>query len=146
MDDQAFKLYADYRGRLEAQRQAVYDQFDKAILTLSGGALALSIGFVKDVVPLSRAHWKPLLVASWLLFALAVLSTVVSFLVSQRAYEFQIECAQEYFVDNRVDALERRNPYSVWVRWLNIAAILAFMAAVVLTICFVASNAMGSTS
>ena len=49
MDEQALKLYAEYRGRLEAQLQAAYDQFDKAILTLSGGALALSIGFIKDV-------------------------------------------------------------------------------------------------
>jgi hypothetical protein len=146
VDDQALKLYAEYRGRLEAQLQAAYDQFDKAILTLSGGALALSIGFIKDVVPLSRALWKPLLVTSWLGFALAVLLTVVSFQVSQRAYEFQIDCAQDYYVNNRVDALKRRNHYSVCVRRLNIVAIVTFMLAVVLTICFVAENAMAGKS
>ena len=58
VDEQALKLYAEYRGRLEVRLQAAYDQFDKAILTLSGGALALSIGFIKDVVPLKQAAWK----------------------------------------------------------------------------------------
>jgi hypothetical protein len=45
MDEQCLKVYTDYRGRLETQLQAAYDQFDKAILTLSGGALALSSEF-----------------------------------------------------------------------------------------------------
>ena len=145
MDEQALKLYAEYRGRLETQLQAAYDQFDKAILTLSGGALALSIGFIKDVVPLSRAVWKPLLISSWVGFAVAVLLTVVSFLVSQRAYELQIQSAQDYFVDDVADALNRRNHCSRWVRMLNIAAISFFMIAVVLTISFVAVNTIGGS-
>lgn len=146
MDDQALKLYAEYRGRLEVRLQAAYDQFDKAILTLSGGALALSIGFIKDVVPLGRALWKPVLVTSWIGFAVAVLLTGVSFQVSQRAYQFQIKCAEDYYVDHMVEALERRNHHSVWLGRLNIAAIVTFMLAVVLTICFVAVNAIGRTS
>jgi hypothetical protein len=142
-DEQHLKLYTDYRGRLEASRQSAFDQFDKAILTLSSAALGISIAFIKDAVPLSQARSKPLLVVSWIGFSAAVLSTVISFLLSQEAFTKQIQAAQDYFVDNNVDALQRKNQYSEYVRWLNISSIACFTAAVLLTVTFVSINILG---
>ena len=140
MEELRLKVHSEYRGRLESSLQSAYDQFDKAILTLSSGALGVSIAFIKDVVPLARASWKPLLVCSWVGFALAILSTVVSFLVSQKAFVRQISDAEDYFIGDETDALQRKNRHAMWVQRLNVTSVVLFMLAVGLTIIFISAN------
>lgn len=105
--------------------------------------MGLSIAFIKDVVPLAHARCKPLIVFSWIGFTVAVLSTVVSFLLSQEAFARQIQNAQDYYIDNIEDALKRKNPYARCVWWLNISSIACFAIAVLLTISFVSINISG---
>jgi hypothetical protein len=52
------------RDRLWEGRQANFESLDKYILTLSSGALALSLSFIKEVVPLPSALWLPVLFVS----------------------------------------------------------------------------------
>lgn len=58
---------------------------DRTILTLSGGALALSITFVNQIAP--QPILVGLLLAAWLFFTLSLLLTLLSFWFSQRAIE-----------------------------------------------------------
>lgn len=65
------------------------DSFDKSMLTLSSGALGVSLAFIKDIVPLGQAAWIFLLLASWIAFALCIVTTVVSFQFSIAALKKQ---------------------------------------------------------
>jgi len=60
-------------------------------LTLSSGALALSIGFLDKVVDLDRAFDTSLLVASWALWGLSLAAVLMSHYFSALALRKTIE-------------------------------------------------------
>ena len=70
-------LYKERDNVVDSSREAA-SSFDKNMLTLSAGALALSITFIKVIPPLANNF--PYLVTSWVFFSLSLLSTLVSFL------------------------------------------------------------------
>ena len=73
---------------VEAHHSSSQD-FDKAVMTLSGGALGLSITFVHDFAP--KATHRALLGWSWGCFALSLLAILVSHLTSQDATLHEIK-------------------------------------------------------
>jgi hypothetical protein len=74
---------AEHRKWLVSAYEGATQWFDKAIMTLSGGALGVSIAFIHDVAPKPEHKW--LLGVAWILFALSLLLILISFLTSQRA-------------------------------------------------------------
>jgi hypothetical protein len=67
-------------------RQAVHtasQDFDKAIMTLSGGALGLSITFVHDIAPHPDHKWA--LGIAWTAFTVSLVLILISHLTSQEA-------------------------------------------------------------
>jgi hypothetical protein len=130
--------YRQYRRQLVSLLQASYEHFDRAILALSGGGLALSLAFVKDIVPLSKNECRAMLVISWCLFAASILCTLISFLMSQQAIHRQIEYADKYYGENKEEYLTRPNIFSSWVTGLNIASAVSFFFAVIATVIFAA--------
>jgi len=53
--EQRQKLCDEHRRQIWQDIQSSADNFDKYILTLSSGALGLSLSFIKDIVPLGTA-------------------------------------------------------------------------------------------
>lgn len=70
-----------YREWLVKAHHAASEAYDKAVMTLSGGALAISLAFIRDVTP--HPHHKGWIAASWSLLAASLLLILVSFLTSQ---------------------------------------------------------------
>lgn len=58
--------------------------YDKAILTLSGGALALSFVFIKDIIKPDQAVSGWLLYCAWCLFVLAIVNNISGFMFALR--------------------------------------------------------------
>jgi hypothetical protein len=79
-DERAWLVQADLAASQDA---------DRAILTLSSGALAISLVFVHDVAPTHPAG-KAWLVAAWVLFAVSILVTLVSYKTSRAALRAEI--------------------------------------------------------
>jgi hypothetical protein len=118
------------RDRLWIGRQANYESLDKSILTLSSGALALSVTFIKDLVPIAASVWSFALYVSWLMFVLAIISTLASALVSQAAHERQLENVESY--RGGTDDLEaKNNPCITGIKWLNRASATFFFIGLV---------------
>jgi TRAP-type C4-dicarboxylate transport system permease small subunit len=84
---------SDYRDHLVGAHHTASQDFDKAIMTLSGGALGLSITFVHDIAP--HPTNKILLSLAWLLFSISLLLILVSFLSSQAAVLAMIKTLDE---------------------------------------------------
>ncbi len=139
-DEARLKLYEQYRNDLLTARQTVFVQFDKAVLALSGGGLALSVTFIKDIVPLDRISLIPLLISTWILFGFSILSTVFSFILSRISIDRQLRQAEEYYVQGKDAAYDMPNKAARFTTLLNYCSAGCFAGAVILTIMFVSLN------
>ncbi|MFZ4777221.1 MAG: hypothetical protein ACOYM3_17780 [Terrimicrobiaceae bacterium] len=83
--DPADPAVAEYRRLLTSAEQQSQADFDKAILALSGGALAISFSFIKDVVGPDNMIRSGFLLWSWIVWALSSCSVLLSFFTSQLA-------------------------------------------------------------
>lgn len=138
-DQQRERLHTSARGELLDRQFSNSEAYDKAILTLSSGFLALSLSFIKEILPAGSITWATLLYASWVLLALAIVSTVISFRVSNAAIERQLEQAQRYYGE-RDESAFTKSKLSRAVDWLNNVSGGLFTLGVVLTVIFVISN------
>lgn len=133
-------VYYQVFDQLERARQSAFEQFDKAILTLSSGGLGLSLAFLKDVVKTRPPVGEPILVVSWVLFAVSILSTLVSFLFSERAIVDHQEFARRYYLESNQEYRDKVSCYSTATKIANLIAAFMFLSAVVLSIIFVSTN------
>ncbi len=121
---------AHLRGLIDAQGQAFAD-FDRTILTLSSGALAISLVFVHNVAP--HPHQVGWLVWSWAMFGSSLIAILCSYMTSQMAHKVRIERLYKTKADTD----------TCWspATWLfNILAAMTFVSGVGLLIEFAASN------
>jgi len=138
-DDDTENYLKERKLLIEAQQQC-YQQFDKAILTLSSGGLGVSIVFLRDILPLEQITNYCFLIGSWILFTISILSTLISFMTGQYAYSEQLKLIEAYFLNKDSDALTKKNRFAQITGGLNISAAVFFILAVVSTIVFVSIN------
>jgi len=79
------KILAEYRGLLTKTEQEAQSDFDKTILTLSGGALGLSFAFTKDVVGTENVVHTGYLLSAWIGWGFSSTAVLLSFFTSQLA-------------------------------------------------------------
>ena len=81
----------NYRNLLIQLEQKSYEDYDKALLAMSGGALAISLAFVKNIGGNDPVQLRILLIMSWILWTLTILAVLWSFVMSQRALREAVE-------------------------------------------------------
>jgi hypothetical protein len=98
--------YRDFVTRAEEAEARNAGAYDKALLTLSSAALALSLTFGKDIVPFFRATQVWLLFSAWILFVLTIVVNISGFIyaltvarkhkaLAGRVYRDQLESADD---------------------------------------------------
>jgi hypothetical protein len=102
-------LFRDHMKQDWDDIQSSTDSFDQSLLTLSTGALALSIAFIKDIVQVDAAVWMNLLYTSWCLFIVCILVTVVSFQLSIAAAQEHLRFLPKFYFE---EVKEENNPYT----------------------------------
>lgn len=115
-DDDRQSFLAERRGFQAAEEEAA-KSFDRAMLTLAGGALALSIAYIQQVAPDPR-RWTIwwFLLPGWIAFCLCLLSTLASLLAAQySAREGGHSLDQSHNADFTVE-VEVRRRHDIWVR------------------------------
>lgn len=131
-----YEVYLDERKLLVDAIREGARSFDKAILTLSAGAFGLSLAFVKQIAPTVQPRTIILLITSWVLFAISILVTLISFLTSQSACRRQIEILESKL--SKKD--DHTNTPAKWTDVLNITSIIMFVIGVVFLSTFAISN------
>lgn len=76
----------EYRQHLVETLQKVSESYDKTVITLSGGALAISFTFVKDFIGKEPANDPELLFWAWVLFALSLAAVLFSLFFGTLAF------------------------------------------------------------
>lgn len=135
-----YEVYLEERKlSIEAERGTA-QQFDKAILTLAAGALALSITFINQIAPYPKPESIYFLIGAWSLFCLSMLSTLISFLTSQKACRNARDILDEIFHNDKQNNITKDNKAATWTNRLNYCSIALFIWGVILLIIFSAMN------
>lgn len=137
MDDEQYSRYLDERKALVQAELEGARGFDKYLITLAAGALALSMTFVHTIAP--EPKHGVLLSFSWFLFALALVLMLSSFLASQHAYRRQRDILDALY---EADASSKsvKNAAAVIVDFLNVGALILFVLGVLLFAIFCKTN------
>jgi len=139
MTDNDHQMYLDERRLLVEGEVQVAARFDKSVLTLSGGALLLSMTFVNDIVSGSpKVTWA--LIVAWILLGMAIVAMLVSLLTSQKAYQRQQDILDKAFGDS--EGGDERNCWACGTKWLNRISIMLFLVGIAFLGCFTVVNMM----
>jgi hypothetical protein len=112
---------------VEVKRDAARS-FDQTMITLSGGALALSLTFVQQLAT-KPAQWRGVLIAAWIAFGSALVAILFSFLLFQ------------YAIDARIDGRElTASAWDNWARRANWLSLITFALGVITLLIFCLKN------
>ncbi len=131
------KTYLEERKLLVDAERESSRSFDKSMLTLSSGALALSITFIRQIAPAPR--FETYLYLAWGGFILALLCTLVSFLSSQTSLRRQRDILDRNYRD-RPSASEQKNLMSAVTNYLNWFSVSSFIIGVLCLTVFAIKN------
>ncbi|MCB2409813.1 hypothetical protein [Hymenobacter lucidus] len=110
-------------------QKASGQEFDKLLVYIAGGGLALTVGFVKDIVSITNAKYLWLLFLTWVSFTLTLLFNLISHKLAATAsdeslslwsyrkhcFDFNKEIDNDY--DKKLDT--KANWANDWVSRLN---------------------------
>ncbi|MBU9344511.1 hypothetical protein KTE11_07225 [Burkholderia multivorans] len=139
------RVHERERDDLRKRHISNAENLDKSVLTYSGAGLALSLGFLKDFIPIREARFAWALYGSWIAFTVAMVLVIVSYVVSQMVINFQLDRAHRYYDEHEEDALDECTKIDLVAQHLNgwiYAA--AFAVGLSLTILFVSVNLSGA--
>ena len=108
-------------------------QFDKQILVFASGAFGLSFAFITDIVQLSMAINKWMLISAWSSFGVVVILSILSHYTSLKAINHKIQN-----LTSKDDTIAKR--LNDCTKWLNIMMIVFLTSGLILLTLFVAIN------
>ena len=91
------ELYAELKEDINKRDLSNSESFDKAILSLSSAGLAISLSFIKFIVPIEDAIYILCLYIAWICFGFAIISTILSLMASQSGLDKQLKIAECYY-------------------------------------------------
>ncbi|MYB63150.1 hypothetical protein F4X73_00545 [Candidatus Poribacteria bacterium] len=141
-DDQEklFELYVKEEEDLSKRDLSNVENLDKAILSLSSAGLGLSLVFIRNVVKLAEASHVWVLYTSWVIFVIAITSTLMSYLFGQSALNKQRIINEKYYLEGDEDAGKQMPFASKITRFLSYVSVVTYIAAVSFTAIFIALN------
>jgi len=144
--DERKRLYERYRDDLSKREISNAENHDKSILTYSATGLGLSLGLLKDFIPMARADYGWALYGSWIFFVLSMIVVIISYPISQKVIRLQLDRAKRYYLEGDEDAFNESGKWDFCAdnlnRWVSPTT---FIIAIVLTIFFVSTNLKGAT-
>lgn len=143
--DERKRLYERQRDDLSKRQISNAENLDRSILTYSGAGLALSLGFLKDFIPIARAKYSWALYGSWFFFTLAMVLVVISYVLSLKVLELELDRAGRYYLQEDEKAFTESGLWDACAKHVNHwMSAVAFAIALVLTTFFVSMNLRGA--
>lgn len=127
---------AGYRDHLVAAEQKSQEDFDKTVLSLSGGALGVSFVFLKDVLGDKPILEKSNLLLAWMAWGLSSIVVLASFYLSHLSLRRAISQLDE----GTIRTGRAGGWYSVATAILNASGAILFFTGVVFITLFANAN------
>ncbi len=127
----------EYRKFIIESSQKCGESYDKTIITLSGGALGISLTFVNNFLSNNPSKCVAFLVIAWICWAASLVFTMMSLFFNQYAFEKVISQIDEGVID------EVKHPGGIWYYLVKIFTgfgAFFFVIGVVSLIIFTKSN------
>lgn len=113
---------------------------DKAIFALSSAFLGFSITLISNQASSEIQIFFWIVASSWVLFGMAIITTLLSFRVSQKAQDENLKIADAYYLNGDLKAIDKSNKPADILYYLNWASLIIFCFGVVFTILFAIIN------
>lgn len=130
---------SEYRKTLIEIEQKIGEGYDKTLIALSGGALGVTITFIKDIVGESEIKSECMALMAWVSWALSLTCLLSAFYFGTTAYRYAIKKLDK-------EELDSNNPggiYSNITNALNLIGGLSFIAGVIFFVYFAYQNLGG---
>jgi len=129
-------VLSDYRKHLQTAEQKSQEDFDKTVLSLSGGALGISFVFLKDVIGPNPVVDPGLLFAAWVAWGSSTFCVLASYYASHLALRRAIRQIDEGTIRNQKPGGVFRNFTAI----LNAAGAVLFLVGVFAIVLFANAN------
>ena len=129
-DEERREAYEKYREELLKRQLSNDEAYDKSILSLSSAGLAITLTLYNEILPKEGVDAAFLLYTSWVLFAVAIISTIVSFQISQKGLTIQESIAEKYYIDKEEKAFDLNNWAASVTVIINFLSGIAFITAI----------------
>jgi hypothetical protein len=126
----------EYRKHLVGAEQKSQEDFDKTVLSLSGGALGISFVFLKDVVGANPVLGPGWLLAAWISWGTSSLSVLASYFMSHLA----LRAAISQVDDGTIYSKPAGGVFRRWTAILNAAGAILFLSGVLFITVFAGTN------
>ncbi len=126
----------DNRNFLVQAKQKSIDSYDKSLLTLSGGALAISLIFIENVIGASKMDVPLFLIFAWICWVNTITWTLLSFYLSHIAMKKTIKQVDDGVIYDETPG----GCYTCIISILNAVDGLFFIAGVILVMVFAVVN------
>lgn len=126
----------DYRNQLLEWEQKIGDSYDKTLITLSGGALGLTITFIKNIIEENAIVCINLLLFSWGAWIVSLTSLLMALYFAQFAYRRTITQLDEKTIYEQTPG----GKFTNIVSFCNAVGGIGFIVGVVAIVMFVSTN------
>ena len=127
---------AEYRKLLVAAEQKSQEDFDKTVLSLSGGALAISFAFLKDIVGPQPIVQSCFLLVAWFAWAFSTFSVLISYYLSHLALRRAIGQVDDGTISQQTPG----GAFACWTAILNATGAVFFLVGVCCITVFAVAN------
>ncbi len=134
-----------WKEEIKKDRSYAIRQYDKLIVYLSGGGLAITTGITANLINLEKVSTNSVMVLSWILFTVALISNLVSQLTSLKALDLEISRTSKEIRNlrkkNEIESLDRlirkMTAFNFLTKLFHYLSLISLLAALVLYTIFI---------
>ena len=129
----------DYRALLIERELRVGEGYDKTLITLSGGALGLTVTFTGELVGEGAIVGASWLLGAWIAWSVSLGSLLSAYYFGRLSYKQAREQLDEYMQQEENQQAEQPDygaPFSRYVEWLNAVGGVSFFGGLVSIVWF----------
>jgi hypothetical protein len=117
--------------------QKSQDNFEKQLSYISAGALALSVGFIKDIVhPIKNSSYKWMLLSGWGLLIFTLLLNLVSHIIAGRNARKGAKETEDIDKMYEPEKIDNRAKQMDIINWTTVGTLAGGIVLIVLYITF----------
>lgn len=133
---QSSELLKQYRKDLITEKHNSQSTLDKYLVSLSSGAITISILFTKNFISNDTLQSKNYLLISWILFVITIFIVLLSFICSAKAFDVAIKQTDEKRIYKEVTG----KFWSKITKYFNYVSIITFLNGTIFLLIYVYKN------